>query len=208
MESNPKRSVPSQLIENKKYSFKQTVLLIIGIVIILVLLLIIIISNRKVTPHVFSLKDNWDSVLSTAREKQSDAYLTNIGFDISPNKENLLSAEFHSKGNPELLLIVTMTESGKISSNEIMGLDTGNIPTEIRRQDWEIDSKEALVKFLQQKEVNPCLNSRVFYIGLDLLAGFEEPLMWEISFWGCPEYKSTVSLYLDPIKGNILDPFE
>ena len=208
MENNPKRSIPSQSTNNEKCSFKQTVLLILGIVVILILLLILIISNRKVTPHVFSLSDNWDTVLSTAREKQSDVYLVNIGFDITPNEENQLSAEFRSKEKPELLLVVNMTESGKISTNEVMGLDSGDIPTEIKRKDWAIDSNEALAKFLQQKEVNPCLNSRVFYIGLDLQEGFEEPLMWEIIFWGCPDYESTVSLYLDPISGSIFDPFE
>lgn len=89
---------------------------------------------------------------------QTDAFMTSFTYYIAGEKTSHVIGEYHSWHTADLLLL-EMDESGMVRASTVdQGLYSfsGNqLP--ITRQDWNIDARQALTIFMQDKQVAACL---------------------------------------------------
>jgi hypothetical protein len=119
-------------------------------------------SNSTSTPsdsriYVASLEENWERIHKEALAWQTDAYLTGailpIIVDYPRSGQTLINAYYFSVIDNRKMLRVSLSASGEISS-DISDLDEPLHDPAILREDWEINSVDALRSLLTNSDVD------------------------------------------------------
>jgi len=199
---------------------------------IIVLILVLVIlgvtwtlskPSSNSVPKLFSLKEKWDSMESIAHNWQKDAYLTNVTFYVTgqlldPSAAKIV-AEYHSSNMPDdNMFFVKIDNSGNATAfpfdmaQGASGLsDTGSITVSagssatnpLHREEWTIDSQDALNIFAQNKTISSCFRSSEAVIELSLNKTWTESPAWELTIFNCPD-KSFASYYLNAQTGEVI----
>jgi hypothetical protein len=178
-------------------------------------------------PEVISLGDNWSTLENSAYAWQKDAYLTSVQFfmlqTIQPVSLQAV-AEFHSLQVPynESVQVAIYSDGTVVNSpqapassvqasdpniEELLNNMRGSADDAIRRDDWAIDSQEALRIFAADEEISQCLESSRSMITLSLNKMLTDFPAWELSILECPNNSELFeSYYLDAKTGERFDP--
>ena len=160
---------------------------------------------------IISLKEKLPLLEDGAKSWQKDAYLRWVRIPIRleyPDNSRIMTAAFNSPSSEFESLLVYFDTDGSITHE----IEKHQIPVyqeiPITRDDWKIDSQEALdlmldeegLEFLRSKGENQCNYLVLERHGHQL----EEHVVWNLTlskcFDECPHH-----LFLDPITGEILE---
>lgn len=138
-------------------------------------------------PSILSLKDNWEQLETAAHSWQTDAYLTNVSFSVARPKHYPIEAEYHSQNEPNEILFIGIDRTGKIVRFPLyVPSSSSGAQSPVYRQDWKIDSQEALNIFEKNEEIRSCLmKSSGAQILLSLNQVLTEKITWELVIIDC-----------------------
>ena len=164
------------------------------------------VSTQRI-PTVLSLKDNWDSLEMSAHNVQSDAYLTNVAISLNRKSPYIISAEYHSTSAPDKMIFVGIDSFNEIDSIWIdVPSSSSGAQKPIYRNDWTIDSQDALFIFAKDETINTCLKSSKSSIGMSLNRVMTESSSWVLNIIDCPEEGKFKAYYLNAQTGELFDP--
>jgi hypothetical protein len=182
-------------------------------------------APRQLT--VASLNENWNKLENSARTWKIDAYLTRVDFfifkAISNSPAMQVMADFHSLQVPVNETIrVTIYDDGTVVNSpgnpvtihasdpvfeKLLANARGSAEDAIRRNDWSVDSQEALNIFAADPEINECLWSPQSIVSLSLNKTYTDDPAWELLIFECPGYSSDLETYhLNATTGERFDP--
>lgn len=145
-------------------------------------------SQTKDVPTLVSLKDNWDILQATAYNWQNDAYLTDVSFDSTGQDPAQLSAEYHSHHINDRTLIIWIDSFGRVNTVplKLSPLRSG-AQDQVYREDWIIDSQEALNSFLKDETISSCLRRTKTQWQMSLNSVGQNEVTWSLFIVNCPE---------------------
>ena len=172
-------------------------------------------SRIKITDrsriHVSSLQIIWPQLIAKSLSWHPDAYLTEIVMPINVNgateSKIPLEAFFLSASESQDMLIVMLNQNDGITTT-IRPLKKHLSDKPILRSDWQVDSTTALMSLLNDKDVmflisssaNQCSN-----LTLERKPDIPtDPVVWDLSIYGCGISDYDRYEYLDPITGEII----
>lgn len=112
--------------------------------------------------YVESLEENWERIEVQALTWHSDAYLTGVILpiivDYPRSGQALLHAYYFSVADNRKMLKVTINENGEVST-EVSKLTEPLDDPPILREDWRIDSLNALMLLLNDLDTNALITN-------------------------------------------------
>lgn len=160
--------------------------------------------NAKQLHPIPSLKDNWEKLESSAHSWQADAYLTNVSFNIAGQGHYPIEAEYHSQNEQNQLLVIGIDKMGKIVYLPIdLPSSSSGAQDPIYREDFEIDSQEALNIFAKKEEIRACLvKPSGAQIMLMLNQVMTENISWQLATFNCQDKDGLY--FLDAKTGEVI----
>lgn len=159
--------------------------------------------------RIVSLEENIGKLQEKANEWDADAYLQRVYIPIRLNGENvsreLIITFFQSPSKDHESLIVYLDPDGDIETKKVNSQKPIYHVYPITKQEWQIDSQEALnllldedkTRLLKQSQLN-CSELR-----LEHKDPRENSVVWILSIWDCGPDMSSEHYYLDPNTGEV-----
>jgi hypothetical protein len=159
-------------------------------------------------PTLLTLEDNWDLLETSAHELQNDAYLMSVAISTDTTNPYAITAEYHSAHVADKTIFVGIDRFNKVDATWVNIPPSSNEPQkQIQRNDWAIDSKEALSIFAKDEAINTCLASSKSTIQLSLHRTITESVIWSLWVMDCPKEGDAKMDYLNAQTGERTDPF-
>jgi hypothetical protein len=203
-------SILSEKIGKEKQQSRIAASVLIGVFFIMVIIILVNALKRE-PPAAPSLSDNWEKLETNAHKSYPDSYLTLVSIDISRKNPYWINVEYHSQSQPNLLLLVGIDFYGKVHVKPFTSppLAQSSMTIPVYREDWSIDSQEALLIFAKDETINSCLISSKDIIELLLYkiqTSDGEFAVWQLSIVNCPEEGKAEDFYLNAVTGESFDP--
>jgi hypothetical protein len=169
-------------------------------------------SSAVGIPTLPLLKDKWGVIQNTANNWHNNPQLVRVTFEITKKDFSNPSAlkvyaEYRSAKLPDNVSLYVFIDNSERVYTKI-GQSTGLKET-LYKQDWKIESQDALYIFSKNEIVKSCLNSPSAVIRLNLSKDFITHIpTWDLVIFNCPDNESLFVYYLNAQTGEIItDPF-
>ena len=158
-----------------------------------------------------SLQDQWGLLEAKAHEWKSDSFLTAVFIDVNGHATYQMMTSYYSPSARNSLTIA-IENSGEITTL-LNTRKQSNSLQPIQRENWAIDSQEALLAFSDNEMIKSCLQSTdpsKQPIDMTLILWDTDFAVWKLDILNCPKSDSfeLKSYYLDAQTGETVNPLE
>ena len=199
--------------KNKKNSRKLEWLNTLALILIVIIIVggAILIIYQSINPPsasanlgLASLKENWGSMQTSAKNWKNDAFLWGVEYDITDKP--VLIAKFESPSDLKNELIITITKDQQPEVKPIaLGFETVESKP-ITQENFSVDARQALDAMMKDDAVTVCINSEKTVKQLSMESDMTGYPVWTLSMVNCPSTGRIKTVYVNAQTGNVFNP--